>query len=347
MEKRKGINVLVVDDSVLMRLLIKDILQEDKEIIVSAQAKDSKEGLELCKLHKPDVVLLDMNMGDYDGLYGVKHIMEQCPTPIVILSAVGNTDMSPVLEALSIGAIDYINKPAKNSSDFSEITTSLIEKVRGAASAEVKQEQKKNAIVNVFPHSFVGDVNYDVIVIGSSTGGPSAIERVISNLPGNLAVPVIIAQHMPSNFVPSFAQRLDALTPLKVTMARKDDVLEPGKVLIAPGSRNIIVRKENEKIVIDYTNTRYKEFNFPSVTGLMLSVAEVYKNKCIGVILTGMGKDGMEGMKAINDAGGFTIAQNEASCVVYGMPRAAVEAGAVKQVVPLNEIGGFLVSCLS
>ncbi|MGZ3904855.1 MAG: chemotaxis-specific protein-glutamate methyltransferase CheB [Bacteroidia bacterium] len=347
MKTSTGVKVLVADDSVFMRMLIKDILEEDKEINVIAQAKDSKEALEMCKLYKPDVILLDMTMGEYDGIYGVKKIMEHCPTPIIILSALGNTDMEPVMEALSLGAVDYLNKPANNNSNIREVGAPLIQKVKEASSIHIKPEIKQPSIVNVNPHSFVEKLNYDIIVIGASTGGPTAVEKVITNLPGNLTIPVLVAQHMPSNFVPSFANRLDSLTPLSVSMARKDDVVAKGKILIAPGSRNIVLRRENDKVVIDYTSRRYKDFNFPSVTGLMLSVAEVYGNRSIGVILTGMGKDGVEGMKAIREAGGYTIAQNEATCVVYGMPRAAAEDGSVMQMVPLNEIGGFLVSCLS
>jgi two-component system, chemotaxis family, protein-glutamate methylesterase/glutaminase len=344
---KNGINVLIADDSVFMRVLIRDILQEDKSIIVSAQAKDSKEAVEMCKQYKPDVVLMDMNMGEYDGLYGVKRIMEECPTPIVILSAMGNSDMGPIMEALSLGAIDYLNKPANNNSNIREVGEPLIQKVKEAASLELTKKVIANVGVNVNPHSFREELNYDIIVIGSSTGGPTAIEKVITNLPGNLAVPVIIAQHMPSNFVPSFAERLNGMTPLQVSMARKDDELSPGKVLIAPGSRNIVLKREGSKVVVDYTHKRYKDFNFPSVTGLMLSVAEIYGRRSVGVILTGMGRDGVDGMKAIREAGGYTIAQNEQTCVVFGMPRAAIEEGCIKQVVPLNEIGGFLVSCLS
>jgi two-component system chemotaxis response regulator CheB len=348
-ETNKVIKVLVADDSVLMRILIKDILEEDTGVKVVAQAKDSKEALDLCMLFKPDVVLLDMNMGEYDGIYGVTKIMENCPTPIIILSALGNSNMEPILDALSLGAVDYLNKPISNSVNIREVGEPLILKVKEAAKIQISKAVLPSKImnVNVNPHSFSDQLNYDVIVIGSSTGGPSAVEKVITNLPGNLNIPVLIAQHMPSNFVPSFANRLDSLTPLRVSMARKDDVVEKGNILISPGSRNIIVKRENNKVVIDYTNQRYKDFNFPSVTGLMESVAEVYGSRCIGVILTGMGKDGTDGMKAINDAGGYTIAQSEESCIVFGMPRSAIAEGCIKQIVPLNEIGGFLVSCLS
>ncbi|MDQ3110323.1 MAG: chemotaxis-specific protein-glutamate methyltransferase CheB [Bacteroidota bacterium] len=345
--ENNGITVLIADDSMFMRMLIRDILQEDASIKVVAQAKDGKEAFEYCDKFRPDVVLLDMNMGEYGGIYGVKKIMEECPTSIVILSALGNTDMSGIMEVLALGAVDYLNKPAKNNTNLREVGAPLIQKVKEAALIKPKQNVKKNIIVNTNPHSFSGDLNYDIIVIGSSTGGPTAVEKVITQLPGNLAIPVLIAQHMPANFVPSFAARLDVLTPLTVTMARKDDTVEKGKILIAPGSRNILVRKENNKVVIDYTSKTFKEYNYPSVSCLMMSVAEVYGKRSIGVILTGMGKDGTEGIISISNAGGYTIAQNEETCVVYGMPKAAVDSGCVNQVVPLNEIGGFLVSCLS
>jgi len=342
------ISVLIADDSVFMRMLIKDILEEDPDINVVAQAKNGRDALEQCLIFKPNVVLMDMNMGDFDGVYGVKKIMEECPTPIVILSAMGNTDMSPILEALSEGAVDYLNKPAQNNTNLREVGAPLIQKVKEASQIKLSVILiKKDTLINENPHSFSDDLNYDIIVIGSSTGGPTAVEQVITKLPGNLAVPVIIAQHMPANFVPSFANRLNGLTPLQVSMARKDDVVEKGKILIAPGSRNIIVKRENNKIVIDFSPLRFKDFNFPSVNGLMLSVAEVYGKKSIGVILTGMGRDGTDGMVAIKKAGGYTIAQSEDTCVVYGMPKSAVDTGSVNQIVSLKEIGGFLVSCLS
>ncbi len=341
------IKVLIADDSLFMRLLVRDILQEDPSIKVVGQAKDGKEAAVLCMELRPDVVLLDMNMGEYDGLYGVRNIMRDSPTPIVILSALGNTDMGPVMEALALGAVDYLNKPAKNNTNVREVGNPLIEMVKGAARIAPKPSPVSTTAWNTNPHSFSGDLNYDIIVIGSSTGGPTAIEQVLVNLPGNLAVPVLIIQHMPPNFVPSFATRLDALTPLKVSMALKDDVVEKGKVLIVPGSRNTIVRREDKKVVIDFSPRRFKEYNFPSVSCVMESVAEVYGKRAIGIILTGMGHDGTEGMKAIHQAGGYTIAQSESTCVVYGMPRSAVEAGCIKQVVPLNEIGMFVVSCLS
>jgi two-component system chemotaxis response regulator CheB len=343
------ISVIIADDSLFMRHLIADILKNTGEFNIVDLARDGKEAAEKCCSLKPDVVIMDMLMGEYDGLMGVKMIMEKCPTPIIILSALGSTDMEPIMQALKLGAVDYHHKPNRSSHDIKDNDDELINKIKMASRVKLKEyiTSTKNLKENVYQHTFSENLNYDVIVIGSSTGGPTAVESVITRLPGNLSVPVLIAQHMPENFVPSFAARLDQLSPLKVMMAKKDDVLEPGKVLIAPGSRNMIIRKTyNGKVVCDFTPTRFKEYNFPSVNGLMSSVAEVYGARAIGIILTGMGKDGAEGMKLIKDKGGYTVAQSKETCVVYGMPKEAVDIGAIKQIVPLNEIGPFIVSCI-
>lgn len=346
---KEKIKVLVADDSLFMRYLTADILKKAESFEIVDFARDGKEASEKCCALKPDVVVMDMLMGEYDGLMGVEMIMKKCPTPIVILSALGTTDMEPIMQALKLGAIDYHHKPDRSSKDIKENDDLLVKKVTSAAQVQLKE------LINLSPklkenrnkHTFSDNLNYDVIVIGSSTGGPTALETVITRLPENLSVPVVIAQHMPENFVPSFANRLDQLTPLSVSMAKKDDELEAGKIFIAPGSRNMIVRQNvNGKVVCDFTPKRYKEYNFPSVTGLMSSVAEVFGNRAIGVILTGMGKDGAEGMKEIREKGGYTIAQSKETCVVYGMPREAVDIGAIKSIVPLDEIGPFIVSCL-
>lgn len=345
----ENINILIADDSLFMRHLTADIFKNAGGFNIVDYARDGKEAAEKCCLLKPDVVIMDMLMGEYDGVLGVKMIMEKCPTPIIILSALGATDMEPILQALKIGAIDYHHKPDRSSKDIKDNDDELISKVRAASLVTLKDYVKntKDITKNINQHTFSANLNYDVIVIASSTGGPTAVESVLTRLPGNLSVPVLIAQHMPENFIPSFAARLDNLTPLNVVAAKKDDVLEAGKVFIAPGYGNMIVRKDrNGKVVCDFTTDRFKEFNNPSATCLMLSVAQVYGARAIGIVLTGMGKDGMDGAKAIRDNGGYTIAQSKETCAVFGMPRAAIEIGAIEKVVPLNEIGLFVVSCL-
>lgn len=342
----KTIRVLVADDSVLMRILIRDILGKSPDMEVIDVAGNGNEAYEKTVRLGPDVVLLDMNMGEYDGLYAVRKIMESRPTPVVILSAMGNHDMDPIMSALRMGAVDYLNKPAKNTSDLGSIGEEIIEKVRSAAGSNIRRETPEKHLHA--PHTFNSSLPYDIVVIGASTGGPPAIEEIIYKIPQNFALPIIVVQHMPANFVPSFAQRLNHHCPLEVSMARKDDKVEPGKILIAPGSRNMILRQdESGNTVIDFTSKTFKEYNYPSVNSVMISAAELYGKRCIGILLTGMGKDGAAGMKAIHDAGGLTIAQNQQTSVVFGMPKEAIENGSASHVVPINEIGFFLVSSLS
>lgn len=344
------IKAVVADDSGLMRLIISDILNADTDIKVIATAKDGKEAVEKTSAHKPDILVLDMTMGEYDGMYAIENIMKECPTPILILSALGNSNHQAIMDALSLGAVDYINKPEYNKAKVREIETQIVEKVKLVAKQANKGIHIKTKVsdTNNHQHTFGPQLNYDSIVVGSSTGGPTALEILITNFPENLPVPVIVAQHMPSNFVPSFVERLNKLTPLHVLLARKDDDVLPGKIYIAPGSRNIKLKKSlSGRIQFDYDHKKYKEFNHPSVNALMLSASQVYGNKTIGVILTGMGKDGSEGMRAIKEVGGYTVVQDKKTSVVYGMPRAVKEAGDANQSVSIHEMSGFLISCLA
>jgi two-component system, chemotaxis family, protein-glutamate methylesterase/glutaminase len=321
------IRVLLADDSGFMRLYVRDILQRDGTIQVVGTAGNGLEAVERTLEHRPDVVVMDMNMGQYDGCYGIEHIMKRCPTPIVI---------------------DYVNKPAQNNTKVKEVEIELFEKILAASSANLAAARNAaGAKVNAAAHTFSA-LNYDVVVIGSSTGGPGALETLIKRLPSNMAVPVLIAQHMPPAFVPSFAERLNELTPLQVSMARLGDVLKPGHILLAPGSRNMVVhRNAFGEVVVHFEAKTYAAYNHPSVDGLMLSVASTFGSRAIGVILTGMGKDGALGMKSIREQGGFTVAQSKETCVVYGMPKEVVNNGDAMAVVPVDEMGGFLVSCLS
>ena len=273
--------------------------------------------------------------------------MQECPTPIVILSSLGNSNINPIMECLQLGAFDYLNKPNRNNARLRDIDAAIVNKVKLASAVDLKKLTDAKRSFNLNPHTFAEQLPYDIIAIGSSTGGPSALEQIIGKLPSNLALPVIIVQHMPENFVPSFALRLDALTPLEVRVGARNMVIEPGKIIVAPGDRNMIVKKQNGTVKVDFTRRSFREYNNPSVTGLMNSVAEVYKGKAIGVILTGMGKDGVEGMQAIKKAGGVTIAQNRETSVVFGMPGEAIARGCIDHVVPIHDMGGFLISCLS
>jgi two-component system chemotaxis response regulator CheB len=286
-------------------------------------------------------------MGEYDGIYGVIEIMEHCPTPIIILSSIGNVDMNPILQGLELGAIDYLNKPAKNRVNMDEVKQDLIEKIKVASTIDLKEVLDKPITANIHEHSFDKATSYDCIVLGASTGGPRALERILTQLPKNLTIPVVIAQHMPASFIFAFANRLNQLTPLEVSVAKKGDILVAGNVYLAPGDVNLTIKCKKENYIFASTKKQFLAYNNPSVDALMFSVAESYKDKAIGVVLTGMGKDGAMGLKAMKNAGSYTIAQSETSCIVYGMPKAAVQKEAVEQVVHLDEIAAFLVSCLA
>nr|WKN39253.1 chemotaxis-specific protein-glutamate methyltransferase CheB [Tunicatimonas sp. TK19036] len=344
---RPKITTLLIEDSGLMRIILSDLLRKDPEIELLATASNGKEGV--AKIHKlkPDVIITDMVMPESDGLEVVKTVMSSYPTPVILLSSLEKEDPK-VFEALSTGAFDFLNKE-EVASLARQNQYPLNELIKAAGEVPLEKLRQRDIKKNNHAHSFDAQLQYEIIAVGASTGGPSAVETLLQGLPANLSIPVVIAQHMPEHFLISFAKRLDKITPLKVKIAERNEVLCGGTVYIMPGNTNTHVIREplNQNPVFRFTKRQYKEFNHPSVDGLLLSVAELYREKAIGVVMTGMGKDGTEGLKAIHQYKGYTIAQDASSSIVYGMPKSAVECGVVKQVLRLREIAGFLVSCLS
>lgn len=338
------LKILIVDDSAFMRLLVSDLISSDPDIEVVGTAINGLEAKEKTIELKPDLVILDLNMADYDGLYAVREIMQHCPTPILILSSVGNTDLQPVFDALKNGAVDYMNKPNRNKSKMREIQSALISKVKSSARAKPKSHgslPKKDVTPIKKKKAY-----YDIIAIGASTGGPTAIEQVISSLPSNFNIPIIICQHMPTAFIPPFVNRLSGLTDLNVVSGSLNMAPRPGTIIFCPGHGNLLLKQKSNEVVIDFTEKKYPEYNNPSINAMMESVADIYGKRSVGVLLTGMGKDGVNGMKSIHAAGGFTIAQDKESSVIYGMPKAAVEQGAVSLSLNIKEIGSYLVNDL-
>ncbi len=343
----KRIRTLLIDDSAFMRKVIGDIIRNDDSLELVGIANDGESGTNMALELKPDVVITDMVMPERDGMYVVQTIMEKYPTPIILLSSLEKTNVR-IFDALQYGAFEFIDKPT----DMDIVRAGsypLVELIKEAIRTDItilkaKQLAKKNS----HAHTFTQSINYDIIVIGASTGGPGAVELVINNLPKNLTVPVIIVQHMPARFLETFASRLSQGSPIPVKLAHRGEHVKGGTIYIVPGETN--TRVENNVItgapIFTSTMQKYDEYNFPSVDCLFESVAEIYGERSIGVILTGMGKDGANGLSKIKNKGGFTIAQDEESSVVYGMPKAAADRGAVRQIVKLKEIPGFLVSCL-
>jgi len=333
-----------------MRLVIADMLNQDADLNVIDTASNGKEAYEKTMALKPDIIVLDLVMQDYDGLYAVRKITQEQPTPIIILSAAGNVNPDAVVEALNAGALGFVNKPQGIlHAHIREVNNVLIEKIKAAARIDIsKLAQNTQKLSNTNPHTFDQNLAYQVIVIGASTGGTGAIESILLNLPSNLPIPLLIAQHIPENFVHSFAKRLNDLVPLEVGVAQEDEILLSGKVYIASCSSNMKLKKnaDTNRVRIVLTDEKYTSFNNPSIDSLMLSVAQVYGNKAIGVLLTGMGRDGAQGLSAIHHAGGFTIAQDEKTSIVFGMPKAAIDEGVARAILPLSDIAHFLVGCL-
>lgn len=338
------IKVLLIEDSGFMRIVLSDLLRTDKDIELMGTATNGLEGVEKVKTLKPQVVITDMIMPNYDGLYVVKTLMQENPLPIILLSSLDRTDPQ-IFDALKEGAFDFLDKPrdASATKGYARLT----EMVKEASMTDFLKLRNKGKGRNTQAHTFEAKLNYDIIVIGASTGGPGAVESVVNNLPRNLAIPVLIAQHMPDRFIESFAGRLKDETGLKISVAVDGEVLLPEHIYLAPGTSNIrIVRRNNGSPTVKFVPEQFKEFNCPSIDCLMESVGDVYGNRAVAVILTGMGRDGTVGLNTIKNAGGLTVAQDEKTSVVYGMPKSAFESGAARYQMALQEIPNFIVSAL-
>ncbi|MDX2304344.1 MAG: chemotaxis-specific protein-glutamate methyltransferase CheB [Microscillaceae bacterium] len=338
------IKVLLVDDSGFMRLLIKDMLAIEPSIEILDVALDGKEAFEKTKLLNPDVILLDLVMQNYDGLYALQKIMKEVPKPIIVLSGASEMHPEKVFEAMNAGAFDFVAKPGKISR-FRDIQHLLIHKIKAAGKVNTERLVYTQNINN-YPHTFEEHTPYKIIVIGASTGGTAAIETILKNIPCNLPIPILIVQHIPSDFGYSFADRLSRESPFEVKIPKHEEPLYDQGVYLAPSSSNLKLKEENhgEMIRFLYSEETYPNFNFPSINMPMISAAEIFQEKSMGVLLTGMGTDGKDGLREIYHRGGFTIAQSKESSVVFGMPKAAIEEGVVREVVHLNDIPAYIIN---
>ena len=329
-----------------MRIMVADALRADPDIEVIGTATNGKDGVDKTISLNPDVVITDMVMPQYDGLYAVTNIMKNKPVPIILLSSLGRANPE-IFKALNAGAFDFFDKPSSNDSiKFRQALAKLTQKIKVASGIDVGALGKKANKVHHEDHVFGSTLQYDIVAIGASTGGPSTIESILDQLPQNLAIPVVIVQHMPERFLASYAQRLNSIIPLPVQLAHNEEYLKAGRVYILKGDGNMkIETDEFGRSYFRYSDQKYKEYDSPSIDCLFESVADVYGSKAIGIILTGMGRDGSQGLKKIKIRGGLTIAQDAESCIVNGMPKSAVEIGAIDYVVKLKEIPGFVISC--
>lgn len=339
------IHVLVVDDSSFMRKSLSYMLESDSSIKVIDTASEGEEAIHKVKQLHPDVVLLDIAMPVMDGLTALSHIMTEKPTPVLVLSGV--RDSKVAIKALELGAVDFIIKPSGVISyDIEKIKEEIIYKAKVASGVDVKNLQlyiaHTHPAAKTTPYPPLARVekkgDEEIVVIGASTGGPRAVANILSGIPRSISAGIIIVQHMASDFVPSFVERLQWVSYLDISIASEGDVIIPGKVLVADGGSNTTIVKDKNNRLIHLDKRPSSHSVMPSIDFAMESAAELYREKTLGVLLTGMGNDGAKGMKAIKEAGGSTIAEDESTCVVFGMPKAAIDMGGVDEVVPLPKI---------
>ena len=325
------IRVLVVDDSSTMRRLISASLSADPELEVVGEAGDPLEAREAIKTLNPDVITLDVEMPNMNGLDFLERLMRLRPMPVVMVSTLTARGTEATLQALELGAIDCVEKPGgADATGFGR----LAEKVKVAARARVRQHcaRKEPVATDAFTPA------NKLVAIGSSTGGVEALLTIVERLPANCA-PTVIAQHMPASFTKSFAERLNRTSAATVSEARDGDPLVPGRVYVAPGGDFHLEVEGTRHLRCRVSHGDPVSGHCPSVDVLFSSVARAAKDHAVGVILTGMGRDGARGLLAMRQAGAKTLGQDEATCVVYGMPRAAFDLGAVERQLPLEKLG--------
>jgi two-component system chemotaxis response regulator CheB len=341
------IRVLVVDDSALMRKLIPSILARDPDIEVVGTAMDGAFALKKIEELHPDVVTLDLEMPRMDGMETLRLIMKRAPMPVVLFSTHSKEGAYATLKALALGAIEFVAKPQDAAAGhLDSIAGQLIEKIKVAKRAAGRKlpaavlsddppKSKQKAHASIPPNR--------IIAIGISTGGPNALQYVLSQIPGDFPACILIVQHMPEGFTEMFANRLDECCALEVTEARSGDLLVAGRVLICPGNRHLMVRRMPRGDMAVLSDGPPVNGHRPSADVLFHAVAQQFGLTAVGLLMTGMGEDGAEGLGAIKDAGGMTIAQSEDTCVVSGMPRAAISKGYANKVISLEGLAAYLV----
>jgi two-component system chemotaxis response regulator CheB len=336
------VRVLVVDDSALMRKLIPKILATDSSIVVVGTAMDGHFGLKKIEELKPQVITLDLEMPGLNGIDTIKEIMRRWKLPVIVVSSHSTAGASITLKALALGAFDFVAKPQDVWARMPEIAAELISKIKAAAQSKGVCLKPVPEGITHKPNSSAPAAPTRIVAIGVSTGGPNALQFLFSQLPAEFPGSILVVQHMPDGFTEMFAKRLDETCPLRVKEAQSGDLLLAGRVLICPGNRHLKVKRLPLGNVAVLTEQPHVNGHRPSVDVLFHSVAEEFGPQSVAVLMTGMGEDGASGMGEIQAAGGITIAQSEASCVVYGMPKAAIERGYVRRVIDLEDLPKLL-----
>ena len=351
------IRVLIVDDSALIRKVLTEMLSSDKDIEVIGTASDPYIARNKIRELNPDVITLDVEMPKMDGITFLSNLMRLRPMPVVMVSSLTEKGADVTLQALELGAIDFVTKPSIDlAHTFENYAEEIIDKVKNAARANVKAYSQSNklnpsekysadAILSKQSKAIQFKTTDRIIAIGASTGGTEAIKEVLMGMPVN-SPGIVITQHIPEAFSKKFANRLDSILPLKVYEVEDGQQIIPGHVYIAPGSQHLLVERSGARYICRLNDGPPVNRHKPSVDVLFRSVAQNVGKNALGIILTGMGDDGARGLKEMHDAGAYTIAQDESSSVVWGMPGSAVKEGGVDKVLPLNKIASNAINKL-
>lgn len=342
----RKIRVLVVDDSPFIRKVLKDIINSDPELEVCCEAHNGVEAIEAVKTLKPDVITLDIEMPQLNGLDALKFIMNKYPTPVIMISSLTQEGAEATIRALEYGAIDFIPKPSSYlSTGIKELRLEIITKIKEAAKIPPRflKFRRIRLLESQKRIREKKDVAKSIVAIAASTGGPQSLLRVIPKLPAEIKSGILIVQHMPPGFTKSFAQRLDRVSKIEVKEAEDGDLVEGGKVYVAPGDfhMEVTIRAGKPRITL---NKKPKVHGVrPAADPMMISAARAFGRKTIGVVMTGMGRDGAQGLAEIKKRGGTTIAQDKETSIIFGMPKAAIELGVVDYIVPLDRIAETIV----
>ena len=357
------IKVLVVYDSALMRSLIRKMVETQEDMAVVGTAMNGIFALQKIAALDPDIVILDIEMPEMNGIEFLKEREKRgIETPVIVLSSIAERGASVTFEALSHGASDFITKPSGTASgNIADVAANLTSLIRAYASKKEKprKEEKKEKVVptaiKIAPVPEMKEVpairqssgNIDVVAIGISTGGPNALKILLADIKKDFKVPILIVQHMPEGFTLEFAKSLKKICPLDVKEAEDNDLITQGRVLIAPGNKHMKIEKKRLGNVVVLNNDDLVNGHRPSAGVLFDSVAEVYGGRALGVIMTGMGRDGSAEIAKIYKAGGYTVAQDEKSSIVFGMPRVAIELGSINKIISLDNMANFLTDYVS
>ncbi len=343
---KEMLRVLVVDDSALMRKLIPQIIERDSSIHVVGTAMDGTFALKKIEELQPHVITLDLEMPRMDGMETLRAIMRHSRLPVIVVSAHTTQGASATFKALALGAFDFVAKPQDAlSANMDAIATELINKIKVAAETRISKAQPE--VPSGRRNKKSGEKRLParrIVAIGVSTGGPNALQYVLSQLPADFPAGIVVVQHMPEGFTELFARRLDECCAIDVKEAASGDLLLAGRALICPGNRHMRVKRMPLGDIVVLSEEPKINGHRPSVDVLYRSVAQEFGRDAIGLIMTGMGEDGAEALGEIRKQGGITIAQDEESCVVYGMPRAAIDRGSVMRVVPLDALANTLIA---